>query len=57
VLGGESGPRFEEASRYFRSSIPHTETVVLPGMNHLMQVRDPKRVAGAIAGFLSRHPI
>jgi hypothetical protein len=37
--------------------IPHTEDVVLRGVDHLMQVRDPKPVAAAIAGFLARHPL
>jgi pimeloyl-ACP methyl ester carboxylesterase len=57
VLGGDSGPLFEAAAKHFRSLIPHTEEVVLPGVNHLMQARDPKRVAAAIADFLSRHPL
>jgi pimeloyl-ACP methyl ester carboxylesterase len=57
VLGGESGPLFEAGMQHFRSLIPHTEEVVLPGVNHLMQIRDPKLVAAPIADFLSRHPI
>jgi 3-oxoadipate enol-lactonase len=57
VLGSESGPRFEGANRYFRSLIPHSEDVVVPGVNHLMQMRDPKGVAAPIAEFLSRHPL
>lgn len=57
VLGGESGPLFEAGRQHFRTLIPHTEEVVLPGVNHLMQVRDPKPVAAAIADFLSRHPL
>jgi pimeloyl-ACP methyl ester carboxylesterase len=54
VLGSESGPLFERAEEHFRSLIPHTEVVVLPGVNHLMQMRDPKAVAEPIAGFLAR---
>ncbi len=57
VLGGESGPLFEAGQQHFRSLIPHTEEVVVPGVNHLMQVRDAKLVAAPIADFLSRHPL
>jgi pimeloyl-ACP methyl ester carboxylesterase len=57
VLGAESGPLFEVGRQYFRSLFPNTEEVVLPGVNHLMQARDPGVVGRAIAGFLSRHPM
>jgi pimeloyl-ACP methyl ester carboxylesterase len=57
VLGGESGPLFEAARDFFRSLVPGVEVVVLPGVNHLMQARDPEVVGRAIAGFLSRHPM
>jgi pimeloyl-ACP methyl ester carboxylesterase len=54
AIGSESGPVFETARQHFQSMIPSTEAVVLPGVNHLMQMRDPKLVAAAIADFLSR---
>lgn len=57
VLGGESGPLFEAGRQHFRTLIPHTEEVVLRGVNHLMQIRDPKPIAAAIADFLARHPL
>jgi pimeloyl-ACP methyl ester carboxylesterase len=57
VMGSESGPRFEAAKQHFRTLIPHTEEVVVPGVNHLMQMRDPKRVAAPIAEFLSRQAL
>jgi pimeloyl-ACP methyl ester carboxylesterase len=57
VQGGESGPLFEAGKRFFHSLVPHSEKVVLPGVNHLMQMRDPKLVAAPIAEFLSRHPL
>ncbi|MFW6195402.1 MAG: alpha/beta fold hydrolase [Chloroflexota bacterium] len=57
VLGGESGPGGEHAKRAFRSAVPQTEEVVLQGLNHLMQIRDPNKVAVTIAGFLERHPL
>jgi pimeloyl-ACP methyl ester carboxylesterase len=42
-------------TQYFLSLVPHAENVVLPGVNHFMQMGDPKRVATASADFLSRH--
>jgi pimeloyl-ACP methyl ester carboxylesterase len=57
LLGGESGVSFQAAAQYFRSLVPHAEHAVVPGVNHLMMVRDPKRVAEPIADFLRRHPI
>ncbi len=57
LLGSESGPRFERPRQLFVSSVPQTEEVVLPGLNHLLQMRDPSLVAVPIADFLARHPI
>lgn len=57
VLGAESGPRFEAGAQYFQSLVPHTELVVVPGVNHLLQVKEPGRVAAPIADFLSRHSL
>lgn len=57
LIGGESGPLFESAGKYFQSLVPQTETQVVPGVNHLMQIRDPKAIAAKVADFLSRHPL
>ncbi len=57
VIGSESGPLFEAVKQHFQSLIPHTEQVVVPGVDHLMQMRDAKRVAAPIADFLSRQPL
>ena len=57
VIGSESGPLFEAVKKYFLSLIPHAEEAVLPGVDHAMQMQDPKLVAAAIADFLSHHPI
>ena len=57
VIGGESIPLFEAGRQHFQSLIPHTEHVVVPGVNHLMQMQDPKLVAAPIADFLSRQPL
>ena len=56
IIGSESGPLFDEPKRLFVSSVPQTEEVVLPGLNHLLQMRDPAAVAAPIADFLARHP-
>jgi 3-oxoadipate enol-lactonase len=57
VIGSESGPLFEAGKQHFQSLVPHTEEAVVPGVNHLMQMRDSKLVAAPIAAFLSRHPL
>jgi pimeloyl-ACP methyl ester carboxylesterase len=57
VIGSESGPHFEGPKVLFLSLVPHAEEVVLPGLDHLLQIRDPARVARRVAAFLSRHPL
>ena len=54
VVGGESGPLFEEPLHLFQASVSQTEEAILPGLNHLLQMRNPRLVAEAIAGFLAR---
>jgi pimeloyl-ACP methyl ester carboxylesterase len=57
-LGGSaSGPRFEGPRQLLMSSLPHAEERLLPGLDHLLQVRSPRLVAHEIASFLSRHPL
>jgi 3-oxoadipate enol-lactonase len=57
VIGSESGPLFEEPLHLFHSAVPQTEEVVVPGLNHLLQMRNPRLVAEAIADFLARRPL
>jgi len=57
AVGSETLPLVEALKQHFQSLIPHTEQVVIPGVNHSMQMQDPKAVAAAIAEFLSRHPL
>lgn len=57
VLGSESGELFEGPKRLFMASVPQAEEVVLPGLNHLLQIQDPALVARPIADFLARHPL
>ena len=56
VLGADSGPRFDRPKQVFQSIATHAEEVVLPGMNHLLMMRNPGMVARPIADFLARHP-
>jgi hypothetical protein len=37
--------------------VADAEGVVLGGVNHLMQMRNPRPIAEAIASFLDRHPM
>jgi pimeloyl-ACP methyl ester carboxylesterase len=57
LSGSASGPMFEAPRQLFLSSVPHAEDVVLPGLNHLLQVQSPGAVARSIADFLARHPL
>jgi pimeloyl-ACP methyl ester carboxylesterase len=63
VLGGESPalhPRFEETYRLLLEWLPHAEGFVLPGATHFLQLEHSTaaaRLAEALAGFYSRHPI
>jgi pimeloyl-ACP methyl ester carboxylesterase len=57
VVGSESGALFEEPLHLFKSSVPQTEESIAPGLNHLLQMRNPRIVAEAIADFLARQPM
>jgi len=57
AIGGETLPIIELVKQHFQSLVPHTQHVVVPGVNHSMQMQDPKLVAAPIAEFLSRHPL
>ena len=57
AIGSETLPLIEVVKQHFQALIPHTEQVVVPGVNHSMQMQDPKAVAAPIADFLSRHPL
>jgi pimeloyl-ACP methyl ester carboxylesterase len=57
LQGAESGPRMAASRAHFLSLFPRAEAVVLPGLNHAMQMGNSKRVAEALAPFLSRYPL
>jgi pimeloyl-ACP methyl ester carboxylesterase len=54
--GSESGPLVESLRDHFLSLVPKAESVELPGVNHSMNTKDPRLVAGAVAEFLARQP-
>ncbi len=56
AVGSETLPLIEVVKQHFQSLIPHTERALVPGVNHSMQMQDPKAVAATISDFLSRHP-
>ena len=56
VIGAESGALFEAPRQLFEASVPQAEPAVLPGLNHSLQMQDPKLVADALADFLARQP-
>jgi pimeloyl-ACP methyl ester carboxylesterase len=57
AVGSESGPLYEAAAKYFRTLVPQTEYIDLPGVDHSMLTSDPKLVAETAAEFLARHPL
>lgn len=57
IIGSESGELFEGPMQRFLASVPHAEEAVLPGLNHLLQMRSPSLVAHPIVDFLARHPL
>jgi pimeloyl-ACP methyl ester carboxylesterase len=57
VLGGASLPYWRQIDEQMRAWLPQAESFVLPGADHLLMVREPRLMAGALAGFLGRHPL
>jgi pimeloyl-ACP methyl ester carboxylesterase len=57
VIGSESGPVFDRPMQAFQAAVPQSEERVLPELNHLLQIRNPRLVAGLIASFLAQHPL
>ena len=48
---------FEPAKDRLLELLPHMEVAVLDGLNHLLQIQDPTRVANTVGEFLQRHPL
>ena len=56
LRGSESGPVFAESQAQLGSWLPRMEQDLLPGANHLMQMRQPTEAAARLVAFLKRHP-
>ena len=57
LLGADSGPLFESAQQAFLKVFPDIETVTLAGLNHLLHMRDSRKVASPVVDFLQSHPM
>jgi pimeloyl-ACP methyl ester carboxylesterase len=58
VLGGaESHPAYVEINALLCDWLPNAEPSTLAGTAHIMQVDNPEDTAGALLGFLARHPM
>jgi pimeloyl-ACP methyl ester carboxylesterase len=57
LLGSESPPLFAESQALLASWLPRMEQDLLPGANHLMQMRHPAVAAARLVAFLKRHPV
>ena len=60
VLGEEShtlSPVPVEIHELVQTWFPQTETFVLEGATHMLQMKNPRGMAAGLAGFLARHPI
>lgn len=48
---------FEEIRDLVHSMFPQTEDHLVPGADHLLQMRNPRSVAEGISDFFGRHPL
>lgn len=55
LTGTESLPVFDEVRELLHRYLPQTEDDVMPGVNHLLHLRDPADAAARLASFLNRH--
>ena len=55
VRGGDSLEVYRERQDLLAGWLPDAEPFVLPGATHLLHVQEPRAMAEALAGFLSRH--
>jgi pimeloyl-ACP methyl ester carboxylesterase len=60
VIGAKSqelSPIWSERQELLLSWLPNVEPFVLPEATHLLQVQNPRGMAGGLAAFFSRHPL
>jgi pimeloyl-ACP methyl ester carboxylesterase len=55
IVGSESDPAFFEMEELLRGLLPKLETARMPGLNHLLCMREPKPVAETLAQFFAKH--
>ena len=51
----DSEPSIRERQDLLLEWLPNAEPFVLPGATHLLQIQQPRALAGALAGFFARH--
>jgi len=54
ILGADSTPTFGERHNLLQAWLSSVEPLVLPGVNHLMPLQDPRGLAEALADFWAR---
>jgi pimeloyl-ACP methyl ester carboxylesterase len=57
LLGTESHVMLAESEALLGTWLPRMEHDILPGANHLMQMRHPAEAAARMVAFLERHPV
>ncbi len=57
VIGADSVAYFRETSEAVAAALPNSDTVVIEGGNHLLQMTRPDAVAAPLAAFLQQHPM
>jgi pimeloyl-ACP methyl ester carboxylesterase len=55
VIGSESDPAFLEMEGLLREWFLHLQTARVPGVNHLLQMQQPRAVPEALAAFVAPH--
>jgi len=54
IVWSESDPAFFEMEELLRGLLPQLETARMPGLNHLLCMREPKPVAEVLAKFFAK---
>ncbi len=54
MAGSESDPAFFEMEELLRGLLPQLETARMPGLNHLLCMREPRAVAETLAQFFAK---
>lgn len=57
VQGSESQEYYEECRQQIRQWMPQTESAILQGTTHLLQMQQPAGAAALLLQFLARHPL